>query len=111
MGYNQFNNCDSLAFIKLVYSQTVLLLKIYEQRRQLDILTKDAIISRNIAFERIKRLKRRFVKVIQLFWLISVSFFHRKNVFSVFASFKVKFFKKNPERCYLHVVPKIIVVV
>ena len=54
MGYNQFNNCDSLAFIKLVYSQTVLLLKINEQRRQLDILTKDAIISKNIAFERIK---------------------------------------------------------
>ena len=38
---------------------TVLLLKIYDQRRQLDILIKDGIISRNIAFERVKRLKRR----------------------------------------------------
>ena len=28
------------------------LLKIYDQRRQLDILLKDAMISRNIAFER-----------------------------------------------------------
>ena len=38
---------------------TVLLLKIYDQRRQLDILIKDGIISRNIALERVKRLKRR----------------------------------------------------
>ena len=48
---------------------TVLLLKIDDQRRQLDILIKDAITSRNIAFEKVKRLKRRYVKVIQLFWL------------------------------------------
>ena len=43
------------------------LLKIYDQRRLLDILIKDVIISRNIAFERVKRLERRYVKVIQLF--------------------------------------------
>ena len=29
---------------------TALLLKIYDQRKQLDILIKDAIVSRNIAF-------------------------------------------------------------
>ena len=33
---------------------TILLLKIYDQRRQLDILIKDAMISKNIAFERAK---------------------------------------------------------
>ena len=103
----------------------VMLLKIYDQRRQLDILIKNAIISRNIAFEKIKPLKRRYAKVIQFFgskiihlrddelggesgnWLskfISVSFFHR-SFFSVLAFFKAKFFKKNPERCYLNVVP------
>ena len=47
---------------------TVLLLKIYDQRRQLNIFIKDAMILRNIAFERVKRVKRRHVKVIQLFW-------------------------------------------
>ena len=93
-----------------------MLLKIYDQRRQLDILIKDAIISRNIAFEKIKPLKRRYAKVIQFFgsktihlrddelgdepgsWLskfISVSFFHRKSFFSVLAFFKAKSFKKK----------------
>ena len=43
----------------LVNFYTVLLLKIYDQRRQLDIFLKDAIISRNIAFERVTRLKSR----------------------------------------------------
>ena len=47
---------------------TVLLLKIYDQRRQLNIFIKDAMILGNIAFERVKRVKRRHVKVIQLFW-------------------------------------------
>ena len=47
---------------------TVLLLKIYDQSRLLDILIKDVIISRNIAFERAKRLKKMYVKVIQLFF-------------------------------------------
>ena len=47
---------------------TVLLLKIYDQRRQLNIFIKDAMILRNITFERVKRVKRRHVKVIQLFW-------------------------------------------
>ena len=47
---------------------TVLLLKIYDQRRQLNLFIKDAMILRNIAFERVKRVKRRHVKVIQLFW-------------------------------------------
>ena len=47
---------------------TVLLLKIYDQRRQLNIFIKDAMILRNIAFERVKRVKRRHVKVMQLFW-------------------------------------------
>ena len=104
----------------------VMLLKIYDQRRQLDILIKNAIISRNIAFEKIKPLNRRYAKVIQFFgskiihlrddelggepgsWFskfISVSFFHRSFFFSVLAFFKAKFFKKNPERCYLNVVP------
>ena len=46
---------------------TVLLLKIYDQRRQLNIFIKDAMILGNIAFERVKRVKRRHVKVIQLF--------------------------------------------
>ena len=53
-------------------SYTVLLLKIYNQKRQLDILIKDAIIfviSRNIVFEKVKRLKTRYVKVIQHVWL------------------------------------------
>ena len=45
---------------------TVLLLKIY-QIRKLDILIKYTIISRNIAFERVKRLKRRYLKAIQFF--------------------------------------------
>ena len=44
---------------------TVLLLKIYDQRSQLDILIKDVIISRNIAFERVKCLKKRCVKVLK----------------------------------------------
>ena len=38
---------------------TVLLIKTYDQTRQLDILKKDAIILRNITFERVKRLKSR----------------------------------------------------
>ena len=46
---------------------TVLLLNIYDQGRQLDILKKDAIISRNIAFEIVNRIQRRYVKVIKLF--------------------------------------------
>ena len=104
-----------------------MLLKIYDQRRQLDILIKDAIISRNIAFEKIKPLQRRYAKVIQFFgsktihlrddelgdepgsWLskfISVSLFHRKSFFFQFLLFlKQSLFKKNPERCYLNVVP------
>ena len=36
---------------------TVLVLKIYDQRTQLDSLIKDVIISRNIVFERVKRLR------------------------------------------------------
>ena len=43
---------------------TVLLLKIYYQIRKLDILIKHTIISRNIAFERVKWLKRRYLKAI-----------------------------------------------
>ena len=50
--------------IKLVQQ----LLKIYGQSRPLDILVKDAIISRNIAFEKDKRLKKRYVKSVKLFW-------------------------------------------
>ena len=46
---------------------TVLLLKIYYQIRKLDILIKHTIISRNIAFERVKWLKRRYLKAIQFF--------------------------------------------
>ena len=38
---------------------TVLLIKTSDQTRQLDILKKDAIILRNITFERVKRLKSR----------------------------------------------------
>ena len=71
------------------------------------------MISRNIAFERVKRLNKSYVKKSNFFgsktihlrdeepgaelgsWLsqfVSVTFFHRKNVlFSVFASFKVNF--------------------
>ena len=44
----------------LLNLHTVLLLKIYNQKRQLDELTKDSIISRNVALERVKRLKRRY---------------------------------------------------
>ena len=51
--------------MKLVY----LLLKIYDQRRELDILVKDFKIPRNIAFERVKRLRKSYVKRVQLFWL------------------------------------------
>ena len=47
---------------------TVLLLNIYDQRRQLDILKKDAIISRNIAFEMVNQIQMSYVKVIKLFW-------------------------------------------
>ena len=91
-----------------------MLLKIYDQRRQLDILIKDAIISRNIAFEKIKPPKRRYAKVIQFFgsktihlrddelgdepgsWLSLVShFFIEKVFFSVLAFFKAKSFKKK----------------
>ena len=46
----------------LLNLHTVLLLKIYDQRRQLDIVIKDVTISRNIAFKRVKRVKRRHVK-------------------------------------------------
>ena len=46
----------------LLNLHTVLLLKIYDQRRQLDIVIKDVIISRNITFKRVKRVKRRHVK-------------------------------------------------
>ena len=93
----------------------VMLLKIYDQRRQLDILIKNAIISRNIAFEKIKPLKRRYAKVIQFFgskiihlrddelggesgsWLskfISVSFFHRSFFFQFLLFLKQSFLKK-----------------
>ena len=41
---------------------TVLLLKIYDQRRQLDILIQDTIIPRYIAFERVKRLMNKLCK-------------------------------------------------
>ena len=51
--------------IKLVQ----LLLKIYDQRKPLDILVKDVMTLRNIAFERDKGLKMRCVKRVQLFWL------------------------------------------
>ena len=51
--------------IKLVQ----LLLKIYDQRKPLDILVKDVMTLRNIAFERDKGLKMRYVKRVQLFWL------------------------------------------
>ena len=69
--------------------------------------------SRNIAFEKGKRLKKKYVKRVQLFGFkticlrddepgdkprsclsqfVTVSFFNRKNVlFSAFASFKVNF--------------------
>ena len=80
---------------------TVLLLKIYYQIRKLDILIKHTIISRNIAFERVKWLKRRYLKAIQFFGssqevdclnsLVSHFFFlekKKKNAFSVFAYFK-----------------------
>ena len=84
---------------------TALLLKIYDQRRPLEILVKDVImISRNIAFETVKGLNKRYVKL-QLFffgskainlkdgepgdelgsWLsqfVSVSFFHRNFFFN-----------------------------
>ena len=46
----------------LLNLHAVLLLKIYDQRRQLDIVKKDVTISKNIAFKRVKRLKRRHVK-------------------------------------------------
>ena len=103
----------------LLILYTVLLLNIYDHRRQLDIFIKDAIVSRNIAFERVKWLNRKYVKVNQFFfvtkaihlrddesgdepgsWLsrfISVSVFHKKIFFSSFDSFKVKFFKKIPK--------------
>ena len=45
----------------LINLYTLLLLKIYGPRRQLDILIKDAIISRNMTFEKIKQLKTRYV--------------------------------------------------
>ena len=70
---------------------------IRDQRRQLDIFIKDAIISRNIAFERVKLLKGKHVKVIQFFGtktvylrdteFVSVSFIHRKNLFFSFCFF------------------------
>ena len=41
---------------------TVLLLKFYDQRRQLDILIQDTIIPRYIAFERVKRLMNKLCK-------------------------------------------------
>ena len=81
----------------------VLLLKIYDQRRQLDIPIKDVMISRNVVYERVKRLKRSRVTVIQLnktihlrvtkpgdglgSWLsqfVSVSFFYKKICFFQF---------------------------
>ena len=104
----------------LLILYTVLLLNIYDHRRQLDIFIKDAIVSRNIAFERVKWLNRKYVKVNQFFffgtkaihlrddepgnepgsWLsrfISVSVFHKKFFFSSFDSFKAKFLKKIPK--------------
>ena len=42
----------------LLNPYTVLLLKIYDQRRQLDTLIQDTIIPRYIAFERVKRLMK-----------------------------------------------------
>ena len=44
-----------------------LLLKIYDQSRPVDIRENDVMISRNIAFERDKRLKKRCIKRVQLF--------------------------------------------
>ena len=79
---------------------TVLLLKIYYQIRKLDILIKHTIISRNIAFERVKWLKRRYLKAIHSLararkLIVSIRwcpiFFlekKKKNAFSVFAYFK-----------------------
>ena len=101
------------AINSIIVTASFLLNYIYDQSRQLDILKKDAIISRNIAFERFKRIKRRYVKVLELFlalkqfiegmmkqgmsrevdWLNSlVSHFFIEFFFSVFASFKVKLF-------------------
>ena len=57
-----------LATVSSVIVIASFLLNFCDQRRQLDILIKDAMISRSIAFERVKQLKRRHVKVIQLFW-------------------------------------------
>ena len=73
---------------------TVLLLKIYYQIRKLDILIKHTIISRNIAFERVKKAIQFFgssQEVDCLNSLVSHFFFRKKkkkNAFSVFAYFK-----------------------
>ena len=88
---------------------TVLLLKIYDQKRQLDdILIKDVITSRNIAFERVKsKTNSTFLAVKQFIqrminqgmsWKVGClnsllsHFFIEKMFFSVFTSFKVKSF-------------------
>ena len=44
-----------------------LLLKIYDQSRPVDVLENDVMISRNIALERDKQLKKRCTKRVQLF--------------------------------------------
>ena len=57
-----------LATVSSVIVIASFLLNFCDQITQQDILIKDAMISRSIAFERVKQLKRRHVKVIQLFW-------------------------------------------
>ena len=76
------------------------------------------MISRNIAFERVKRLKKRYVE--REFNFFGFKTIHLRDDergdeprswFSVFVSFFIllKLFKvnfeKNPKRYYLHVVP------
>ena len=111
---NKSNKMFDFKTLRIVLLVT---LRLYDQRRQLDILVKDATISRNIAFERVKQLKRRYLKVIQLFWFLKQSikrmmnqwmsgevgflnslvshFFIEKMFFSAFVSFKAKFFLKK----------------
>ena len=78
--------------ILLLNLYTIRLLKFYDQRRQLDILIKDVIISRNIAFERVKRQKREYANVIKL--LVS-HFFVEKLFFQPLLLLKQSFLKKS----------------
>ena len=59
IGNNQIKVCYSLAFI--------LLLKIFDLRRQLDILIKNSVILRNIAFKNPRK------KFLYTFWSILLS--------------------------------------